>query len=153
MGCVMDNNEVISNIEESLFDISLVLNREFGTDYVNCLSSNQQLMLFLVAKKDVKHVKDLAYNMNVSASAISQMVAKLEQLDIVYREIDQSNRRNTILRLGSRGIEILKIMDENRSKIINKYLSKMSGKDLNDVMNAFKKLQETIIEIEKGETE
>lgn len=149
----MDINEVISDIEERLFDISLVFNREFGSEYVNSLSSNQQLMLFLVAKKDVKHVKDLAYHMNVSASAISQMVAKLEQLDILSREIDESNRRNTILRLGSRGIAILKIMDENRSKIINKYLSNMNENDLIQVMNAFKKLQEKIIETEKGELE
>lgn len=149
----MDINEVITDIEERLFDISLVFNREFGSEYVNSLSSNQQLMLFLVAKKDVKHVKDLAYHMNVSASAISQMVAKLEQLDILSREIDKSNRRNTILRLGSRGIAILKIMDENRSKIINKYLSDMNERDLIEVMNAFKKLQEKIIETEKGELE
>ncbi|WP_280769351.1 MarR family winged helix-turn-helix transcriptional regulator [Salipaludibacillus daqingensis] len=149
----MDIHEVISDIEERVFDISLILNREFGTEYENCLSSNQQLMLILVAKKGVKHVKDLAYHMNVSASAISQMVAKLEQLDIIYREIDESNRRSTILRLGSKGKDILAMMDENRSEIINKYLSKMSEKDLIEVMDAFRKLHETIIETEKGDPE
>jgi DNA-binding MarR family transcriptional regulator len=91
-------------------------------------------------------VKDLAYHMNVSASAISQMVAKLEQLDIISREIDVSNRRSTILRLGSKGEEILKKMDENRSEIINKYLSHMDEKDLIEVMGAFRKLHQTIMD-------
>jgi len=148
----MNKNDVISEIEEHLFDIILILNREFSSEYVNSLSSNQQLLLFLVAKKDVKHVKDLAYHMNISASAISQMVAKLEQLGMIQREIDMSNRRNTILRLGSKGIDVLKIMDENRSRIINKYLSELNEKSLFKVMDAFNKLHQTIIEIQEGDS-
>ncbi|WP_158282239.1 MarR family winged helix-turn-helix transcriptional regulator [Salipaludibacillus keqinensis] len=147
----MDINKIICEIEERLVDISLTFNREFGTGYENSLSSNQQLMLFLVAKKNVKHVKDLAYHMNVSASAISQMVAKLEQMDIIYREIDESNRRSTVLKMGKTGLDLLKKIDENRSEITNKYLSKMNEQDLVEIRDAFKKLHQIVIETERGD--
>ncbi len=79
------------------------------------------------------------------------MVAKLEHMDIICREIDLSNRRSTILRIGSNGHDLLKTMDENRSKIINKYLSHMDEKDLIEVMEAFRKLHQTIVDTQKGD--
>lgn len=149
----MDKNEIIKEIEEHVVDISLKLNHEFGTEYDDKLSSNQQLMLFLVGQREVKHVKDLAYYMNVSPSAISQMTAKLEKLNIVERVVDKTNRRSTLLTLGSEGKKMLEHMNEKRSTIYSKYLSKMQTEELDQLRTAFKNFCEIIHEENKDRGE
>ncbi|GEL07964.1 MarR family winged helix-turn-helix transcriptional regulator [Salisediminibacterium halotolerans] len=149
----MKTDEIFAQIEENVIDISLALNHRFNSEIDNDLTPNQQLLLYLVGKKGVRHVKDLAYYMSVSASAISQMVAKLEQDSVIQREIDETNRRSTVLRLGERGQTLMDETDMRRSAIINDYLLKMNEKDLLEINSALKKLY-TIIreeELERGD--
>ncbi|SER93256.1 MarR family winged helix-turn-helix transcriptional regulator [Salipaludibacillus aurantiacus] len=148
----MSIEKIVDEIEKHVIDISLKLNHEFGSELENKLSSNQQLMLFLVGRKDIKHVKDLAYFMNVSASAISQMAAKLEQMDLIIREVDKNNRRNTVLTLGPEGKSLLNQMEENRSAITNKYLSQLTETDLLNIRDVLNKLNHIIGKTQKGET-
>ncbi|MCE7793535.1 MarR family transcriptional regulator [Salipaludibacillus sp. CUR1] len=147
----MSIEKIVDEIEKHVVDISLKLNHEFGSELENKLSSNQQLMLFLVGRKDIKHVKDLAYFMNVSASAISQMAAKLEQMDLIIREVDKNNRRNTVLTLGPEGKLLLNQMEENRSAITNKYLSQLTESDLLSIRDVLNKLNHIIGKTQKGE--
>ncbi|WP_096189484.1 MarR family transcriptional regulator [Evansella halocellulosilytica] len=147
----MNRSEMMKEIEELVVDISLMINHEFSTEYDNKLSSNQQLLLFLIGKKGVKYVKDLAYYLNVSASAVSQMVAKLEQMDMVARDIDPANRRNTILKLGPDGEHLLKLMVEKRELIFSKYLSKMKLEDLSNLQHSYKQFRDIILAERKKE--
>lgn len=142
----MEKKEIMKEIERHVVDISLILNHEFGTEYANKLSPNQQLFLFLIGERNLKHVKDLAYYMNVSPSAISQMTAKLEKMNMVERVIDKNNRRNTVLTLGPEGKKMLEYMNEKQSTIYNKYLSKMSKEELDQLRTAFKSFYTIIAE-------
>lgn len=146
----MKTDEIFAEIEKNVIDISLALNHRFNSEIDNDLTPNQQLLLYLVGKKDVQHVKDLAYYMSVSPSAISQMVAKLEQDNVIVREIDESNRRNTLLKLGERGKTLMDETDLRRSAIINDYLKKMNEKDLLEINGALHKLY-TIIRADEKE--
>lgn len=143
---------ILNEIEEYFMDIALKLNHELGVEVQNDLSENQRLLLFLVNNKHIQHVKDLAYFMNVSPSAISQMVKRMEDMDLIVREVDKNNRRTTILKIGPKGKEFLNQMEEQRRIITVRYLSKMNEEDLIDVRNFMKKFHDIIVDTQEGET-
>ena len=79
----MKKEEIIRDLEEVILDINLILNHEFSTELDIKLSHNQQMVLFLIGTREVRHVKDLAYLLNISTSAVSQIVGKLEKQKMI----------------------------------------------------------------------
>ncbi|WP_167553293.1 MarR family winged helix-turn-helix transcriptional regulator [Evansella clarkii] len=142
----MNKEEIIRDLEEVVIDINLILNHEFSTELNMKLSHNQQMVLFLVGTRGVKHVKDLAYLLNISTSAVSQIVAKLEKKEMIERQVDPNNRRSTILKLGQAGKDLLNRLDKMRNTIFQKYLAEMDIKDLQSLRESFTKFREIIIE-------
>ncbi|SDN60721.1 MarR family winged helix-turn-helix transcriptional regulator [Alkalicoccus daliensis] len=145
----MKKLEYIDQIDQFIIDISLTMSHEFGADVEVDLSSNQQLMIYLIAKKNIVRVKELAFYMNVSASAISQMAGKLEQLDLLERSIDECNRRQTVLRLLPKGENFVKEMEEKRHAIMRKYLSRLPEDELETMRDTFANLSQLILESQK----
>ncbi|UOE92561.1 MarR family transcriptional regulator [Alkalihalobacillus sp. LMS39] len=145
--------EIYTEIEEMMLDVSRVIHREFQMGINNRLTQNQQYVLLLIAKGKASNVKDLAKELNISASAVSQILSKLEQQKIVKRSIDESSRRNIIVQLDVEGLRILQEFEQKRSIIFNKYVSKMTEADLTVFRDSFKKLKEVMIEEqERGTT-
>lgn len=141
---------IIASIEQRVFDIMLDFNHEFGGEIDQTLTSNQQLLLYLVTEKEMKQVKHLAAAMNISASAVSQMISKLETQDIIIREIDPDNRRNTVLKSGEKGKEMMKEMEMKRTAIVAKYLKKLGADDLEKLDEIMTRLYEIIQEEKRG---
>ncbi|MCR6107405.1 winged helix DNA-binding protein [Salipaludibacillus agaradhaerens] len=146
-------NDVFDEIEKYLVDINLRLNYEFNSELANKqMSKNQQLILYLIGVNGINHVKDLAYYMNLSASAISQMITKMEQMHLVTREIDTTNRRSTILKLGSEGEALLEELQDKRRKIAAKYLTKMDEKHLVNIRDALKHVNDIIYKAQEEDS-
>ncbi|AOM82399.1 MarR family winged helix-turn-helix transcriptional regulator [Salisediminibacterium beveridgei] len=141
---------LIQTIEERVFDIVLMFNQEFGCEVDHTLTSNQQLLLYLVTQKEVTQVKDLARIINISASAVSQMVSKLEAMDIIHREIDPENRRNSVLKAGEKGKELTKEMNDKRTAIVSKYLKKLKRQDLEELDRIMGNLSDIIQDEKRG---
>jgi len=148
----MGRQEIVKELEDVIFDINLFirheLTHEFGCELeknVMNLSHNQQMILFLIEKKGINHVKDLASYLNISPSAVSQIVAKFEQQNIVQRKIELSNRRTTLIEIGSKGREILDEMDRLKSTVFLKYLAQMEEDDLLTLKNSFTKFYDIIV--------
>ncbi|ADH99000.1 MarR family winged helix-turn-helix transcriptional regulator [Salisediminibacterium selenitireducens] len=141
---------IISSIEQRVFDIMLDFNNEFGCEMDQTLTSNQQLLLYLVTEKEVKQVKHLAAAMNISASAVSQMITKLEAQDIIIREIDPDNRRNTVLKTGEKGKQMMKEMEIKRTAIVAKYLKRLKTDDLEQLDAIMKRLYAIIQQEKRG---
>ncbi|WP_169837796.1 MarR family winged helix-turn-helix transcriptional regulator [Salipaludibacillus agaradhaerens] len=146
-------NDVFDEIEKYLVDINLRLNYEFNSEFANKqMSKNQQLILYLIGVNGINHVKDLAYYMNLSASAISQMITKMEQMHLVTREIDTTNRRSTILKLGSEGEALLEELQDKRRKIAAKYLTKMDENHLVNIRDALKHVNDIIYKAQEEDS-
>ncbi|UJW58462.1 MarR family transcriptional regulator [Bacillus sp. A116_S68] len=154
MRCFMNHlNDVFDEIEKYLVDINLRLNYEFNSELANKqMSKNQQLILYLIGVNGINHVKDLAYYMNLSASAISQMITKMEQMHLVTREIDTTNRRSTILKLGSEGEALLEELQDKRRKIAAKYLTKMDENHLVNIRDALKHVNDIIYKAQEEDS-
>lgn len=144
--------EIMTEFEEILLDINLFLTHEFGNAFsaefekkFTSLTPNQHMILVLVDQKGINQPKDLARYLNISTSAISQIVAKLEALDLLKRSIDQNNRRNTIIEIGASGRALLDEMEKIKTTIFQKYLDKMEDADLLAFKNSFKKFLSILV--------
>lgn len=149
----MSRGQIIKELEDIILDLNLFLTHKFGNEFsielakkINSLTPNQQIIVFLVEKKGITQVKDLASFLNISTSAVSQIVGKLENQEILTRSIDPSNRRNTIIDIGPMGREIINEMEKIKSEVFNKYLLKMEEEDLINFKNSFKKFLEIVVE-------
>ncbi|TMW71538.1 MarR family winged helix-turn-helix transcriptional regulator [Alteribacter natronophilus] len=144
--------QTVLDIEKLVVEVFLMIQHEFGTEYDNRLSSNQQMILYLIGRQEVHYVKDLSYHMNVSASAVSQMLSKLEQMKLVKREPDESNRRTVPFVLDSEGLLLLEHMEQTRQMIMKKYLTKIPEDDLEHFRTVYEKLRNIMLEEQEGRT-
>jgi len=137
---------IFLEIEETMFGVTRILLREFETIFDHHLSSKQQHLLFLIAKKEIVSVKDFADELNISSSAVSQMLSKLEEQRMVQRSINEENRRNIKIELDIEGEKMIALMMEKRNQMYSKYISKMSEEDLMAFLVALKKFKDIIID-------
>ncbi len=131
-------------IEDCMMEITMLLNEKFGSAYPNELSRNQQLVLILIDKHKSLTMRDIANKINVSVSAVSQMIAKMDQMKFVTRIVNPSDRRIIHIRLAKKGKDVIQKMGETRQEIFTKYLSQMNVKDLRLLSEKINKFRDII---------
>ncbi|MBM7097641.1 MULTISPECIES: MarR family winged helix-turn-helix transcriptional regulator [Alteribacter] len=149
----MKIEDTVLEIEQLVVDVMMMIQHEFGTEYDNRLSSNQQVLLYLIGRHEVKYVKDLSHHLNVSPSAVSQMLSKLEQMELVKRKPNEENRRTVPFELDDEGIVLLEHMERTRQTIMTKYLTKIPEDDLAHFRDVYKKLRDIMLEEKEGSKE
>lgn len=95
-------NELIQkiNVLQNQLNIQLASRYEHKID--NQLTAKQVLLLELI-RIGVTSTKDLASHLNISTSAVSQLLNKLESKEYIVRSINKENRREIILKLATKG--------------------------------------------------
>lgn len=107
------------------------------------LSYNQYKMLLTIYDKGNCPLNVLAGELNIAMSSASEMVDKLVQLGLVYRAVDEANRRRVVIYTTATGEELIR---ELRRGIVENYgslLDKLPVKDQERLVSAL----ETITEI------
>ena len=69
------------------------------------LTPQQESIMFYIIRHQPVKAKQIASYLNVSKSAISQVLPKLENQHLITREKNNENRRESLISLGSRGEE------------------------------------------------
>lgn len=131
-------------IEEYMMDILISLNQKFSSAYTNELSANQQLVLTLLDKNEALTIRKIAEKINVSTSAVSQMLSKLERMNFVKRVTSHHDRRLIHIHLTGKGKRVIHCMEKTRHEIITHYLSKMNLDDLRLLSEIIKNLRNLI---------
>lgn len=131
-------------IEEYMMDILISLNQKFSSAYTNELSANQQLVLTLLDKNETLTIRKIAEKINVSTSAVSQMLSKLERMNFVKRVTSHHDRRLIHIHLTGKGKRVIHCMEKTRHEIITHYLSKMNLDDLRLLSEIIKNLRNLI---------
>lgn len=108
------------------------------------LTPKQSLLLDYVHKSKLT-VNELAYNMNITASAVSQLVKRMEKDHYVKREINTQNRREINVLLDWKGIKIYETYDEIDKLMIEKYYSKLEEDEVKQLNSIVKKLSEYVL--------
>ncbi|MFA8439259.1 MarR family winged helix-turn-helix transcriptional regulator [Pueribacillus sp. YX66] len=131
-------------IEEYMMDILISLNQKFSSAYTNELSANQQLVLTLLDKNETLTIRKIAEKINVSTSAVSQMLSKMERMNFVKRVTSHHDRRLIHIHLTGKGKRVIHCMEKTRHEIITHYLFKMNLDDLRLLSEIIKNLRNLI---------
>ena len=107
-------------------------------DFVNL--STKQLMLLDLLNSTPLTMNEIANSFQMTASAASQLVKKLEANNYVKREINLDNRREIYVKLDSKGIDYSKKMEEFEYYLLERYYGQLEEKDLNQLKSIFDKL-------------
>ncbi|MEN0589733.1 MarR family winged helix-turn-helix transcriptional regulator [Kurthia gibsonii] len=110
--------------------------------YLNSgITTQQAVVLDIVYLAKRITVGEIAIEMNISSSAVSQLIAKLEKNKYIKREINLQNRREIFITLAENGLEYFSKQDYVEQQIADKIYSKLSSNELDELERIVGKLR------------
>lgn len=112
------------------------------------LTYNQYKMLLTIYDKESCPLNLLARELGIAMSSASEMVEKLVNLGIVYRAVDEGNRRQVVIYTTDSGEELIR---ELRCGIVENYrilFDKLTLNDQERLVGAFETLAEVLGKLE-----
>lgn len=117
--------KIVQEMNEAEYFINTLLLQEYRTILDDEITTKQALMLEFINKHQKITVREIADAMQVSSSAVSQIISKLDKLGYVKRDINLQNRREILVQLGPKGIEYFAKQEQVEREIIERFYSKM----------------------------
>ncbi|MDQ0174850.1 MarR family winged helix-turn-helix transcriptional regulator [Bacillus chungangensis] len=109
------------------------------------LTPQQEMIMFYIIRNKPVIAKDIANHFGISNSAVSQVISKLEEMKMIYRQENSINRRETFIYLGDRGQEFHQLLKKIDDILVEKYYSKVSLTELKNVLDTLNKIVGTYI--------
>lgn len=100
------------------------------------LSYQQEQMLLLFKRQDTWTTTEIATKMNISKSAVSQVLKVLEQRGFVQKEKNPDNLRESFIRLGPIGLEYSKQIDAIEERLAEEMFSVLEDDDMTMINRA-----------------
>lgn len=107
------------------------------------LTPQQEIIMSYIIHHEPVIAKDIANHFDISKSAVSQVISKLEEMKMIYRQENSINRRETFIYLGDKGQEFQQLLKKIDDILVEKYYSKVSLKELKNVLDTLSKIVET----------
>lgn len=148
----MDNqneNELfnlVTEINEITYSMNARLIKEYRSLLNEDLSSKQIILMDLVKKESRLSISQLAELMNVTSSAVSQIVSKLEREKYLLRTINPNNRREIIVQLDERGHHYYSKEEEINKEIVNRFYSRLKMEEVIQLRDILVKLNNVVEE-------
>ena len=131
---------LVTEINEITYSMNARLMKERQSLFNEDLSSKQMIIMDLVEKESQLSISQLAEAMNVTSSAVSQIVSKLEKEKYLLRTINPDNRREIIVQLDERGHQYYSKEEEINREIVNRFYSRMKMEDMIQLRDILAKL-------------
>lgn len=136
----------MKKIFQTLDQINYVLLDQYKDVLDVQLTAKQALIVEHVHQQNALTVNELAEKMNVTASAVSQLLTKLEKEQFIERKINPNSRREIIVTLGKKGIELYEAYERIDEKIVDTYYSKVDEKVIDQLEQAINEIYQVILE-------
>ncbi|WP_057765805.1 MarR family winged helix-turn-helix transcriptional regulator [Cytobacillus praedii] len=133
-------DEYIHQINILQNDFNILVAKKFEKKLDNQLTAKQVLLLELI-KEGVTSTKDIADKLNVSTSAVSQILNKLEDRGYIERKYNPQNRREIILYLADKAHQYFKELAVLKKQINKEIYGRLSTHDLKQLKDILEKLQ------------
>lgn len=142
--------QLVKELNQIEYETNVMLTEEFSTLLDETLTTKQALFLSLLQSHGPLQTLELAKLMGTSASAVSQLVGRLEQEGFIKRSISKKDRREIIIQLDTRGHDYFQKQEEIELAIINKYYSQLPKGDLLQLKEIFMKLHAIVSNAQKN---
>lgn len=144
----------VTSISSKIKSYSDAISSIFLNDYKQLIDekfsnlSSKQMILLELLKEKSKTINDIADSFSITASAVSQLVSKLEKMGYVKREINLENRREIIVSLDELGKQFNNMLSEIDLYLINKYYARLEKEDLEKLLDLYEKLYKIALEVQ-----
>ncbi|WP_395753404.1 MarR family transcriptional regulator [Prosthecobacter sp.] len=129
---------ILFSQREFLLNLSRELNRD------NISFAQFFLLGYLATSKELT-MTDIARKMGHSTAAATGLVDRLEKLGLMERTHAVDDRRKVLVRITSRGIELVsRLRDELQNQIADA-MSETSSADADSFMNAYRSLDTSVV--------
>lgn len=142
------NNEQLRffrELNQIEYECHALLNQEYAALLDDSISEKQQITLNHLEEKGRTLTGELAVLLNITPSAVSQMLNKLEKKHFIRRVINPDNRREIFVELGQAGIDYLALNRQIELSIIERFYAKLSWEDLQHLKRIMQNFKAIII--------
>ncbi|MFU1796946.1 MarR family winged helix-turn-helix transcriptional regulator [Paenibacillus azoreducens] len=147
------NEEFIAYVRE-INEIEYACHEMLTQEYANVLdesvTSSQIIILNHLDSSGSMLTGELARQLNITPSAVSQMLNKMEKRQLVKRSINPNNRREILVELDTAGLKFIEMNKKIELSIIERFYAKLPFEDL-EAFKAFMLKFKRIIEQELAE--
>lgn len=102
------------------------------------------MLLTLVIRHPSSSPTELAEKMDITKSAVSQQLAKLENEDYIIRKQYVEDKRSYTIELGKKGYLYKKEIEAFKRKVSERYHANLSLIELSNILSALSKLQKVL---------
>ncbi|MBM7713546.1 MarR family transcriptional regulator [Siminovitchia sp. FSL H7-0308] len=137
--------KVIEQINEKFDLFKLLVSHEIKeADQLESfgLTPQQEMMMLYIIRNAPVTSNDIASYLNISKSAVSQVIPKLEEKKMIERQVNPSNRREIYIYIGSRGRDYLELLNKIDELLVKKYYSKVTIEELRLVLSILSRIVE-----------
>lgn len=122
--------QYVKEMREADYACNMMLLQEYKELMDDEITTKQSVLLELVHKHGSLNISEIAEAMEITSSAVSQIVSKLEKEGYIKREINPSNRREIFVEIDTKGVEYFKRYEEVERSIINRFYSKLDWDEI-----------------------
>ena len=125
------------NLLQNQLNMYLVTKYQHRID--NQLTAKQVLLLELISNR-VSSTKEIAQQMGVSTSAVSQLLNKLEDKGYITRTVNPKNRREILIAPAQKGKDYFATQEAISKEIDETVYGKLPEEDLQQLASILRKL-------------
>lgn len=145
MGRQLENyRKVVKNMNRMLDEFNVLITKEVKELDDFHLTSQQEVLLVYISSRDRLTAAQIAQEFDITKSAVSQVLTKLEQQDLITKIVNPDNRRESFIVLGERGKKFMATFEEIDAQMIEKYYSKIKIEDLIHMTNTMEEINQVI---------
>lgn len=141
----MDFYEQVKQINEADYAINRLIYKHYKKYLASSITTQQAVLLDIVYYANKITVGEIAAEMNISSSAVSQLIAKMEKNHFIHRTINPNNRREIFITLDTKGWEYFEKQEHVERAVADRLFSKLSTSELNELERITKKLQDIAV--------
>ncbi|MEC4587927.1 MarR family transcriptional regulator [Bacillus safensis] len=131
----------LNNIEARIHQ---KLRLEFEELFVDELTDKQHIVLNFIEQKGGSSPIQIAQQLGITQSAVSQLLNTLEKKEWIRRNINPNNRRELHVELSEKAKTYLENMRKVELAIIEKYYSALSFDEISTLTSIYEKLDQLI---------
>ncbi|WP_242256897.1 MarR family winged helix-turn-helix transcriptional regulator [Bacillus cereus group sp. BfR-BA-01379] len=143
--------EVINEMNRAYTELYILLFQDLKDEFG--LTGQQESMLFHINLNENTTANNIASTFNVTKSAVSQVLSKLEKQQMISKQVNPNNKREYFLTIGPNGSKYIKRLSELDDVLIEKYFSKIDIGALQQMTDTLTKINKVILEEKQKELE
>jgi DNA-binding MarR family transcriptional regulator len=144
----------LSEFAREMSEVMPVIMKEFGRRLVNELYKGkitlpQFLLLEFLHREGESKMTSLAHFMNVTTAAMTGIVERLVRAGYVIRTYEAQDRRIIKVKLTSRGIDLVRKINQQKCQMVIKIFGKISEADRREYLRILMQIKDVLSAKEK----